>query len=74
MYDSEHGSDSAGVLGANPVECEAVGHIQRGARKVFRDLGAEGFDPGSELLGGQILGQLLQAGLPQCLTLSLLPI
>ena len=61
----QHAGDAARVLGANPVELEAVGHEDRDPGKVVGDLGGQGLDPGVELLFGELLGQLVDTGLPQ---------
>jgi hypothetical protein len=61
----QQAGDAAGVLGPHPVQFEAVGHEQRDPGEVVGDLRGQGFDPGVELLLGQFLGQLFDAGLPQ---------
>mgnify|MGYP006888975347 CR=1 FL=1 len=61
----EHAGNLAGVLGPDPVELETVGDENRDPGKVVGHLGGQGFDPGVELLFGQLLGQLVDAGLPQ---------
>src|SRR6185369_16758021 len=61
----EQAGDLAAVLGPNPVELEAVGHVQRDLGKVVRNLCRQGLDPGVELLLGELLGELVDAGLPQ---------
>jgi hypothetical protein len=63
----EHGGEATDILGPDPVQFEAVGHKQSEALLVIRDLRSQGFDPGVELLFGQLAGQLFQAGLPQTL-------
>ena len=59
------GRQAAGVLGANPVEFEAVGHKQSDALLIVRDPSGQRFDPGVELLFGQFASELVDAGLPQ---------
>ena len=57
----------AGVLGANPIQFETVAHHHADLGKVFRNNRLQRFDPGIELLLGQFLRQLIDAGLPQSL-------
>jgi hypothetical protein len=64
----EHRSQTTCILRANPVEFEAIGHKQSHAQLVVRHLRNQGFDPGVELLLGQLAGQLVHASLPQSLT------
>ena len=66
------GSDLAGVLGANPIELEPVGDKDRDARQIVCDLGGQGFDPGVELLLGQVLRQLVDTGLPEALAYAII--
>ena len=61
----QQGIDAARILGADPVELEAVGHGQRQARIVGLDLGGERLDPGVELLLWQLGCQPLAAACPQ---------
>ena len=58
---------SATVLGPDPVELETVGDKDGDLGKVFQYLGAQGLDPGVELLLRQFLGELVDAALPQAL-------
>ena len=63
----QQGGNAARVLGTNPVELEAVGHLQRDLGKVRRHLCGQGLDPGVEQLFGQLLRQLLSTRQPQAL-------
>jgi hypothetical protein len=67
----QQGGNPAGILRAHPVELEAVGHVHRGAGEVVGDLGGQRLDPGVELLLGQFLCQLVEAGLPEAVSRSL---
>jgi hypothetical protein len=58
-------AQSAGVLGANPVELEAVGHAQGQALLILGELRGQGFDPSIELLFRQFARQFIDARLPQ---------
>jgi hypothetical protein len=62
---AQQGGDAAGVLRSDPIELEAVGHHHPHAGKVIADRGLQGFYPGVELLFGEFLGQLINAGLPE---------
>ena len=64
----QHSRQTACILRANPVQFEAIGHKQSEALLVFRHLRSQRFDPGIELLLGQLAGQLVHTGLPQGLT------
>ena len=61
--------DAAGVLRADPVELEAVGHAQRhhgSAGVAVADVsGRQRTDPGVELLFGQFGGEAFTAALPE---------
>ena len=59
--------DARAVLGANPIELEAVADEQRQLGLIGRHPGREGLDPGVELLLRQFLRQHIQAGGPQAL-------
>ena len=59
---------TARILRTNPIQLEAIGHEQSDALLVFGDLNGEWFDPGIELLLGQLSGQFVDARLPQRLT------
>jgi hypothetical protein len=61
----QHGRQTTGILGTNPVQFEPVGNKQSEALLVFGDLRGQGFDPGVELLFWQFLGQLLHAAQPE---------
>ena len=61
----QNGAQALGILGAHPVELEAVAHQNGDFGLVLRNLGLEGLDPGVELLLGQLLGQLFHALQPQ---------
>ena len=65
---AEHGLDAAGVLAADPVELEAVGHAQRhphGVVVLRQHFGRrQRADPGVELLFRQFAREALAATLP----------
>jgi hypothetical protein len=61
-------SNAIGVLGANPVQFEAITYKNNDLAEVRGDIGNQGFDPCIELLLGQFLRQLIDAGLPQIIT------
>jgi len=65
----EDGLDPLGVLVANPVELETVGHAQRDDGTevtLIIDLGCcQRANPGVELLFGQLGGESLAAALPK---------
>ena len=59
--------NAASVLSTNPIELEAIGHIDRDLGKVFRHRRGQGLNPSVELLLGQVLTELFNAGQPQTL-------
>ena len=54
-------------MGPHPVQFEAIGDENSDFGKVLKDVGAEWFDPGVELLLGELLRELIDAALPQTL-------
>ncbi|MPM97617.1 hypothetical protein SDC9_144792 [bioreactor metagenome] len=61
----QHGGDATRILGTDPVQLEAVGHIDGDLGKIFCNECRQRLDPGVELLLWQLLTQLLNADLPQ---------
>jgi hypothetical protein len=61
----EHDGQATRVLGTNPVQFEAIGYKQSQALMVIRELCGQGFDPGVELLLGQLAHELVHACLPK---------
>jgi hypothetical protein len=65
LYFLQDGAQALGILGAHPIEFEAVADQNRDFGLVFGDPGLEWLDPGVELLLGQFLGQLFHALQPE---------
>ena len=64
----QHGLDARAVLGADPVQLEAVGHAHERDRAVTHvgEIGRrQGPDPGAELLFGQLGRETLATAVPK---------